>query len=541
MNRELKRRASRSERASAAESRSTRRRSRPLRAVIACASIALMMISAILPTFASSANGDMEGVYQQMYESMASIDGLTITTETSRWNFPYNSVIVGEDPQSFQDNQKTENTIYGPSAVLQYQIIFDKIESEKLYQEHLWPNDSDDFIEGNVKERVLLLPTFTAFQKGGVAVPDLNCIVLTMRVMSGYSQAVITKMEYGVYYQEDDIRNRMTAYTNITGDSPLWVSAWTRKLNLQGRYSDLVWGTDIVGLNNYHWLTKYARVYFSGGKDALDANDTTDAYTNPFARTMRTSIEAGFLDSETVQATTRYEMRRWWQTGIGGESETNQMQITFKGKNIVCPATESPNIPYIHELPDNWAGLQPRYTTSCTYSYYYIVEDINTSYGGGYKQYIQVTKNYESDMQSAVGKNINLYPSFNELFPNSLITDEDGNPLGKANVYGLVINEFTTTLYFDDYAINDKWGLYVTDYYYRGEAKQKRLVMNFVNDRQSEFYPKSNWSSLGKFLSETVGGFFDHKLFGVFSIGDIMLVIIGIALVITFLKFFAGG
>lgn len=53
MNRETKRRASRSERASAAESRKAlRRRSRPLRVVIVCASVIVMMLMAIIPTFA---------------------------------------------------------------------------------------------------------------------------------------------------------------------------------------------------------------------------------------------------------------------------------------------------------------------------------------------------------------------------------------------------------------------------------------------------------------------------------------------------------
>lgn len=47
--------------------------------------------------------------------------------------------------------------------------------------------------------------------------------------------------------------------------------------------------------------------------------------------------------------------------------------------------------------------------------------------------------------------------------------------------------------------------------------------------------------TISEFLVSAVGGFFDATLFGAITFGDIFLVLIGIVLVVLFLKFFAGG
>lgn len=330
MNRELKRRASRSERASAAESRSARRRSRPLRVGIACASVAVMMISAILPTFASSADGNMDGTYLPEYEAMDSVEGFQVSSSTSTWNFDYNQKIVGYDPQTFANNQKTESVIYGPSTVLMKTIQF----LDKAPTQTFWGVENDDYIEGAEKTRVLQLPTFKAYGYGGKVVGEFNCIIITMKAFSNLQYAPITKLEWGVYYQENDIRNRYVAYSNPSGVIPDWTTAWHRKLDLIGRYNDLVYGTSVYGYNDYLWLLRNTRLYTSGQNEAEDF--TSEYLDNPFCRIMKMSLETEILSNEIVRGTTAYNMLRWWQTG-SAEAETNTLYVTLKGKNVVIP------------------------------------------------------------------------------------------------------------------------------------------------------------------------------------------------------------
>lgn len=541
MNRETKRRASQSERASATDpqralracARDPRRRSRPLRVVIACASVVVMLMMAIVPTFASSANGNQDGENVPEFESMMGVNGIQISSGTSKWNFDYNQKVVGYDPQTFASNQKTESVIYGPSTVLQKTIQF----LDKTPTQTFWGYESDDYIDGAEKTRVLPTPSFTAYKKGGEIQGQYNCIIITMRAHTGMQWAYIKTIQWGLYYGENDYQARYTAYTNYTGGDPDWQTAWHRKLDLNSRYNDLVWGNSIEGLSNYKWLLSNAKLYTSGPSDAVDYNSKYDY--NPFCRIMRMSLEAEHITDQIVRATTNYTIKRWWQTG-NQEAETNIMYITLQGKNVVRTTDDYDKTPYIHEFPDNWRGA-PKYRTTATYSYYYIIEDANNSYSDGFKEYVQVTKEYDSGWKSTAGKDFNLYPSWNDLFPNAQLTDENGNPIGKINVYALVINEFKTEIALPEYSNNEEWHLRITDYYYRGEERQKRLVMNWVNEHDSEFMPNSNWSQLGTFLSNSVGSFFNTKLFGTFSITDIMLVVIGIGLVIAFLKFFAGG
>lgn len=120
---------------------------------------------------------------------------------------------------------------------------------------------------------------------------------------------------------------------------------------------------------------------------------------------------------------------------------------------------------------------------------------------------------------------------------NSRVIEKTSDGLSYDNVEG-VINSAIDSVYNEGFSAGEAAG-YSEGY---REGEYVGYAEGFREGKiEGQADLKNTWSSLGDFLTSTVGGFLDFELWDGFSIRAILVIFVSAMLLIGFLKIFAGG
>lgn len=208
-----------------------------------------------------------------------------------------------------------------------------------------------------------------------------------------------------------------------------------------------------------------------------------------------------------------------------------QFRPTFFGNGFIIPMN-SYNAPVI-QIGSNTAKV----IYNCTFGYYY--KGLNDAI-----YYAVADYNYTNT--SATGR-VNITPTVEELKNNIPSTHTDILP------YIFIINYNTEcsirrASLAQEFTIECRQGeMYTTGYplsatdFYHWILQLTYPVYEQIPNTGDGVGDLDNFGSLGSFLSTSLDGFFNTPLFGTFSIGNIVITIIMIAVVFAILKYFVGG
>lgn len=469
-----------------------------LKITLSIAMIATIAITAILPCFAISGGSSGLSTHLESYIAGSGVETITIEGAESKYEMPYQTAIVGDNPSFFGQPQPATAIAWSNTIIINSKIVF--------------KNDID---MGELDNFEWFIPMFKFYPSTAISGQPSSKRYDKIHVKK-WSSTYTQKME--LYYvsgaEEYLVMEQTRQYIGGVWDvSSSWLNEGYKTIYPDKGTGETPWTAEDDGITWYTWLKNSATfTTYAGSGSATDKN------SSPFRRTLISTTYAERINNEHVKATTTYECKAWWQAN--GEPLT----IRFKGQNVVIDSYANHDYAMIDELPDVSANLNIVYVVRYTYFYNNSTTDEEDSwevYTGS--QVIEWHRN---------ASDIPLYPKMEDLFNDSVVP----------RIGGIIYDEFETVITLGSPVINN-FNLVVHDHYYRGNERREHEVAGFFDAFRRNFNSKYNveWGDIGDFLSSSVGGFFDTNLFGTFSIGDALMTIIAIGMVVVFLKIFAGG
>ena len=191
------------------------------------------------------------------------------------------------------------------------------------------------------------------------------------------------------------------------------------------------------------------------------------------------------------------------------------------------------------------------YYTIEFHDFSYVITDIPDSDTTLYIGEIEVTDYVDIEMSfyasDAVGNT-----SYHQLdLSEDFYYDEEYSINGF--VSGILTNENLYAIYVESLSFtvpisSERWNNFGDEPFYiysdlvsfSSEVSNVGEFLTFIENARENVAEVDDFT-ISDFLVSAVGGFFDATLFGSITFGDIFLVMIGIVLVVLFLKFFAGG
>lgn len=322
-------------------------------------------------------------------------------------------------------------------------------------------------------------------------------------------------------------------------------------------FSSITYGTNEFGVD----IVMYddTTVYASGWKDfayqQIQINQGTFAisavHRDFFEFNTTTGIINGgnkgvsgvfstIYDGDKAKGIQSYDMNKTFATGQG-----NPVIFSFESKNVVLypnqddwngqaddplisilPSFELPSADYYDESQAYPYGWEQR--TFVTYDVRYTYFYKSSTSTGEYK-----VEQFEGE-QSITGTMIDGRIAF-IVPPVSYFMSEGVYDNCVAFVYESIVTRVHTSAWLNNMTVK------VHNTGMRGDLLSERELSELI--KNVRYYPTEQlrFSDLSVFLTNVSDGFFNTRIFGLFSISDILFTIIGIALVVVFLKIFAGG
>lgn len=354
--------------------------------------------------------------------------------------------------------------------------------------------------------------------------------------------------------RSDDLYNRLEVY--VRNDHVISITYLnTEAANMTyTAFAYPAWnGANEIGIES-------RRIYMDGGRAAWTfENQSTWAgdYTFMYNNTTKTSfldvrarkhvgnLAVNSTDGDYMNFTQSFTMQKKWGVGYGspiifsfqsknaafypddieydGASEFDSILPTFQYAGY-----QQDNIDESQPIPTGWA-MGEYAKTDIEYTYYLKQKSANGEY---YVTQYSGSKTIFQYPNMSDGENLTTY--YILPHPSMIFSEEIYESLVG------IIYENTTTRIYTSRALNN-YDFSYTDTLMRDNALNDRSISVFMENMRFNPIEELHFSDLSIFLTSITDGFFNTDIFGLFSVSDILFVVIGISLLIVFLKMFAGG